>query len=91
VQDFAQTLRDSNATSVEFLNTEAETGLLFAEIAQGSDNAEKRARNCAHARLAYNTVLRFIGRVSLTEAESESLSLQMAKLKIRLQTLGECF
>lgn len=91
MQDFAQTLRDSNAASVAFLNTEAETGLLFAEIAEQSTNIERKARNRANARLAYNTVLRFIGQVSFTEAESESLNLKMAKLKIRLQTLGECF
>jgi hypothetical protein len=91
MQDFAQTMRESNATSVEFLNIETNTGLMFATLAQQADNAEKKARNCANARLAYNTVLRFISRVSLTNAESQSLALKMAKLKTELQKLGESF
>jgi hypothetical protein len=91
VQDFGRTLQASNATSVAFLNVEADTGLLFAKIAEESDNFEKKVRNCANARLAYDTVLRFISRVSMTDAESESLWLKMAKLKMGLQTLGESF
>jgi hypothetical protein len=91
MQDFAQTMRDSNAVSVEFLSIEAETGLLFAEIASQADSAEKKARNCSNARTAYDTVLRFIERVSLTEAEWESLGRKMAKLKVSLQKLGESF
>jgi hypothetical protein len=91
MQELAQTLRDCNATSVDFLNIEAETGLMFAEIASGSDDAIKRYRNRAHARIAYNTVLRFIGRVALTSSESANLGVKMAKLKIDLEDLGESF
>jgi hypothetical protein len=91
LQDFKQTLRDANATSVDFLNTEADTGLMFAGIALESDTEEKMTRNRANARKAYDTILRFIGRVSLTDAESENLGTKMAKLKLGLQTLGESF
>lgn len=91
MQDIAQTLRDTNTISLEFLNVELDTGLLFAEIAAGSNNAEKTARNRANARIAYDTVLRFIGSVSMTDAESESLGLKMATLKRDLQALGESF
>ena len=92
MHDLAQSLRDANTASVEFLKVEAETGLTFAAIAKQSGdagNAEKAARNRAQARIAYDTVLRFIGRVALTQAESESLDLQMTRLKIGLQKLGE--
>jgi hypothetical protein len=91
LRDFSQNLRDANATSVEFLNTEADTGLMFAGIALESDTEEKMARNRANARKAYDTILRFIGRVSLTAAESEGLGTKMARLKLGLQTLGESF
>jgi hypothetical protein len=91
VLDIAQTLKDTNATSVEFLNVEADTGLMFAEIARQSTDIAKTARNRENARMAYDTVLRFIGRVTLTDAESEGLSLKMAKLKNGLQILGESF
>ncbi|HEX3684191.1 MAG TPA: hypothetical protein VHU83_16780 [Bryobacteraceae bacterium] len=80
-----------NAASVDFLHTEADTGLLFANIAMGSDEFEKTARNQAHARLAYDTVLRFVGRVSLTAAEAEGLSAKMGRLKGELRMLGESF
>jgi len=91
MQDFAQTLHDANTASLGFLNVEADTGLMFAEIARESDNAEKTARNRANARLAYDTLLRFIGRVSMTDAEAQSLQEKMGKLKLELQTLGESF
>lgn len=90
MHDLAQTLRDCNATSVEFLNIEADTGLTFAEIArQSSGDAEKSARNRTYARTAYETILRYIGRVVMTEAESKSLAIKVARLKLGLQTLGE--
>lgn len=91
MQDFAQTMRDSNATSVEFLNIEADTGLLFAGIASQSETDEKKVRNCANARAAYDTILRFVKRVTLTEAEAKHLEGKVAKLKLELQTLGESF
>ena len=82
---------EANATSVEFLNIEADTGLMFAGIAAESDDGAKAARNRENARKAYDTILRFIGRISLTAAESEALDTKMAKLKQGLQTLGESF
>ena len=91
MHDLTQVLRDANAASIEFLNVEADTGLMFAEIARGSEKGAKADRNRAHARTAYDTVLRFIGRVSLTDAESESLGVKMARLKLGLQKLGESF
>jgi len=91
VRDFGQSHSDANATSVEFLNIEVDTGLMFAGIASESDDDAKTLRNRENARKAYDTILRFIGRVSLTAAESEALDMKMAKLKQGLQTLGESF
>lgn len=91
MQDLAQTRQDVNAASVDFLNIEADTGLMFANIAMESDNFEKTARNQANARLAYDTVLRFIGRVSLSAGESDGLAAKMGRLKDELQKLGEFF
>jgi hypothetical protein len=91
MQGLAETLRDANTASIDFLKTEVNTGLTFANIAHDSVNAEKSARNRAHARLAYDTVLRFIGRVSLTYAEAEHLAVKMDQLKHGLEELGELF
>lgn len=91
MKDLAQRLRDTNTASVEFLNVEVDTGLVFAELATRSDNVQKTARNRANARVAYDTVLRFIGLVSMTDAESESMALKLSQLKLLLQDLGESF
>jgi hypothetical protein len=91
MQSFAQTLLDANAASIDFLKVEVHTGLTFARIAHHSTHEEKTERNRAQARLAYDTVLRFIGRVSMTDAESASLTEQMAELKQQLKDLGELF
>jgi hypothetical protein len=91
MQDLAKTRKDVNAASVEFLNVEADTGLMFANIAIESDDSEKTTRNQANARLAYDTVLRFIGRVSLSAMEFDGLSSKMGRLKADLQKLGEFF
>lgn len=91
MQTLAQTLSDCNATSVDFLNIEADTGLMFAEIARQAATGERTTRNRAHARHAYNTVLRFMGCVTLTSSESDNLGMKMAKLKLGLESLGESF
>jgi hypothetical protein len=91
MQDLAQTLRDCNLTSVDFLRIEADTGLMFAGIAKRAGRGEKAVRNRANARLAYDTVLRFLDRVTLTASESANLALKMAKLKRDLENLGELF
>lgn len=87
----AQALHDANLASVNFLNVEVDTGQMFADIAKQTDNTEKRAHNRINARTAYDTILRFIGRVTMTEAESETLGGKLAKLKSDLQGLGELF
>ena len=89
MRDLTQTLFDANKTSIHFLNVEAETGLTFANIAAHSENAEKKARNQAHARIAYETILRFVSRVSLTAAEAETLASKVTRLKDGLAALGE--
>lgn len=91
MDDFHQNLFDSNRVSVEFLKTELDTGLMFSKMALTSDNDEKSDRNRKHARTAYDALLRFIGRVSLTLEDAEHLKAGIAELKSQLQRLGETF
>lgn len=46
-------LAKTHAAAIRFLNTEAETGLTFARMAERTRNADKRGRYCHYARLAY--------------------------------------
>ena len=83
--------RDLNQTRTDFLTTELSLGLTFAGIALGSDDEAKTKRNCKNARTAYDAVLRFMGQVRLTPADSTRLRDGMELLKSQLQTLGETF
>jgi hypothetical protein len=83
--------RDLNQTRTEFLITELSLGLTFAGIALGSNDEAKRKRNCKNARTAYDAILRFIGQVTLTPADSKRLKNGMELLKSQLQALGETF
>lgn len=76
-----------------FLQTELKAGLTFASIAGMSKGNVKRAakvtRNTAHARLAYDTILRFRSRIVLTPLQSAEFETGFASLREKLQLLGQ--
>ena len=76
----------------DFLRTEVDLGITFADIAReaGSD-PDKVRRNTKNARTAYDTVLRFAPRCAFTVTEAEEMSVRMAHLKASLVALGESF
>jgi hypothetical protein len=71
---------------LSFLRTELETGLSFSRLALNANDPDTATRN---ARLAYDTALRFLGRVALTPAESEELDAKFTQLKTALKNLGQ--
>jgi len=77
--------------STDFLKVDVATALTFTEIALQASDSEKRGRNCRHARIAYDTVLRLIRRVDLTDEDSQILSSNLKRLKSELVQLGEVF
>ena len=91
MSDFYRSSRDLNQTRTDFLTTELSLGLTFAGIALGSDDEAKTKRNCKNARTAYEALLKFIGTVALTPADSLRLTQGMELLESQLQTLGETF
>ena len=80
-----------NATSVNFLKIDLDTALTFTEIALGAEDADKRERNRHNARIGYDTVLRLMGRVSLTRLDGKILREKLELLKADLVELGERF
>ena len=71
-----------------FLRSEVDTGHTLANIALASED-EKRSRNARNARAAYDAVLRFVGRVSLSKDENRELDENLGTLKSKLVELGE--
>ena len=63
-----------NANGIAFMRTEVSLGLEFARIASSAgDQTQKRERNRANAQKAYDSLLKFLPRLSLTAAESREL------------------
>jgi len=78
-----------NRVSVDFLKIDVATGLTFTGIALHTDDAVKKARNRRSARLAYDTVIKLIDRVTLSHDDSLILGRNLARLRSELATLGE--
>jgi hypothetical protein len=80
-----------NKTSTDFLKTDIETALTFAGIARAAQSSEDRARNLRAARKAYDTVVRLVDRVELSDHDARILGRSLARLKSELRGLGEEF
>lgn len=79
-------------TGFTFLISDLELGLTLAQIAMGSgSNTDKRKRNQHNARRAYDTILKLAERVVLTGIQRSELNNVAARLKSRLESLGEVF
>ena len=76
---------------IEFLRTEVETAMVFVGIASSAKYPEKRARNLAHARKGYDTLLHFLGQLRLTADEREEMTGRISELRHKLAALGEAF
>lgn len=88
----AQLQNDSTRIGVDFLRTDIETALIFANAAlNSSDDPEKRARNQTNARNGYDTVVRLSERLELTDSERKDVDSMLAELKSVLERLGERF
>ena len=87
VQDVSH---DTRYHENEFLRVELETGLMFSRIAREARNQDKRDRNCAQARRAYDALLHFIPKIPKGNfVSSDILRRGLAQLKSELQHLGE--
>ena len=80
---------DPQVAEVEFLRSELTTGLTLSKIALDADQQDKAERNRVNAKKAYDTVLRFIPRVSLSREETSEIKSKLAQLRAALERLGE--
>jgi hypothetical protein len=82
---------DVNTTSIEFLLTDLETALTFMDVAQTSGDQEIKHRNYTNARVAYDTVTRFLPKVKPTAAQQQAIDEKLTLVKARLEAVGERF
>jgi hypothetical protein len=71
-----------------FLFTELDTGLTFLSVAATTSNNETAIRNRENARLAYESVLRYMGRIHLDVDEQTRFDEKFAELKGALLEAG---
>ena len=83
---------DFNANRVHFLKVDLDIALTFADIAlnAGADS-EKRIRNQANARKAYDNAIHLLRRLTLANVEVREVDQKLRRLKSALQELGEFF
>lgn len=74
---------------VEFLRTELRVGLTAVTIAQTAKDEAKRNRNRRNAQEAYEAILRFLPKLTLTSREVDEVQSDLATLKAELQKLSE--
>ncbi len=86
---FARESAEFHLHAISFLNTEADTGLQFARFAAESQNPKVMARNRRNARLAYDSVLKYLDRSAPTEEELQAVQQKIAALRELLKSLGE--
>lgn len=78
-----------NRRQLDFLRGEIHTGLTLSKIALETDDEEKRQRNRANARKAYDSIMHFMPRVFLADKEAHEIKVGVAELLADLQKLGE--
>jgi len=87
--NFLRVAEYSIQVAANFLRTELECGQTFASIGLSANEEGKRIRNTTNATIAYNAVLRFMGRVALNRAQARELADRIDSLKHKLVALGE--
>ena len=80
------------ASMLQFLQSELQTGMTFASLARDSQTDEKRRRNQQNARKAYDTAKHFLEEHSARGSVAQPHLLEgLTELKNVLVRLGESF
>lgn len=92
MRDFFSIRDELNRTTVEFLRTDLDTGLMLAQIATGSrNNSDRQKRNIRKARQAYDTVIKFRSKIRMSTEANNALEEKIGRLRSMLEVLGETF
>lgn len=85
----AEQFDDLNRTGANFLLTDLDLAMTFLDVAATSRSEEVRQRNRRNARRAYDSVLALSSKLTLNEAETQTINARVLALKNRLQAMGE--
>ena len=92
VGETARRLAEIEETGATFLITDLDVAMTLARIAGGAaEDSEKRSRNRANARHAYDAVSRISHRALLTGDERRAVDEKLAELRSALEQLGDVF
>jgi hypothetical protein len=80
---------DPTLAGVDFLRTELRTGFTLTKLALRTSQPDKSSRSRANARRAYDTVVRFTPKVSLSADETKEIKTKLERLRSELKLLGE--
>ena len=86
--NFEDLREQSNQAGIGFLWTELDTALTFLGLAETTRNQETALRNRDNARLAYESVLKYQGRVTFDESDTVPFAEKLAEVKRALLSLG---
>jgi len=81
--------QNTHDAALDFLQSEIGAGIVFADLALSTQNAETRRRNISNALIAYSAIIRFRERVVFTQAEASRFISGLAQLKDKLAKLGQ--
>lgn len=83
-----QIMYQSHRIGVQFLMADLSVALTFLNVAEVTQSEDTRRRNRQNARWAYDTVLRFLPRVSPSDEERPALQFKIVELRDRLLAVG---
>jgi hypothetical protein len=85
---FQQAKESTDKATFEFIVAELELAITFALVAKTTHSNNAAIRNFEHARTAYNSATRFLGKTTLDSEASNYINTKMARLKVLLGELG---
>ena len=81
-------MANRSSANVNALKTELETGLMFSRFAlEAKNDANKRARNTANARKAYDTAQAWAAKVALAPTDAHEIDTKFERLASALAKL----
>ena len=91
LNDFYASRERMNRAATEFLKIDMEMGLMFVDIARRTHDAARKQRNHRAAWKAYDTVLKLIRKVELSEGNATHLMQGLDRLRSELEDMGTAF
>jgi hypothetical protein len=92
MRDISLLREELHRTTLEFLKTDLDTGIMLARIATGARmNSERRERNTRKARKAYDTVVKLRRQTPMSTEIMNAMDEKITRLRSMLEMLGESF